>query len=134
MRPPAYQYACRPSRRRGCERHVPTVFALGERVDTGAELLLRRTVEEVCSLRDSAGIDDRARWRAQTAIAVDRCKRVVQSISEASGASAHFQSDPLQRSLRDLNTLACHVVFDLDGTLEMYGRTLLGLDPGSPLV
>jgi hypothetical protein len=29
-----------------------------------------------------------------------------------------------------VNTLSCHAIFDLDARLEIYGRTLLGLDPG----
>jgi alkylation response protein AidB-like acyl-CoA dehydrogenase len=95
-----------------------------------AESLLRETVAEVCALRDEASPADRARWLASLAMAVDQSKRVLGSLAEASGASAHFQSHPLQRAVRDVNTLACHVVFDLDSRLEIHGRTLLGLEPG----
>ena len=94
-----------------------------------AELLLRDCVAEIQDLRDRATVADRARWAASMAMAVDQSKRVVQSLAEASGASAHFRSHPLQRAVRDLNTLACHVVFDLDGRLEIHGRTLLGMEP-----
>jgi len=94
-----------------------------------AELLLREVVREVMELRDQASLADRARWLASYAYAVDQSKRVVQSIAEASGAHAHFQSHPLQRAVRDINTMACHVVFDLDGRLEIAGRTMLGLEP-----
>lgn len=94
------------------------------------ESLLREVVAEVRELRDQATVLDRTRWSAAFAHAVDQSKRVLHSIAEASGASAHFQHHPLQRSVRDVNTLACHVVFDLDGRLEMYGRALLGLTPG----
>lgn len=48
-----------------------------------------------------------------------------------SGAHAHFQDNPLQRAQREVNTLACHFVFDLDGKLESYGRLLLGQELGS---
>jgi 3-hydroxy-9,10-secoandrosta-1,3,5(10)-triene-9,17-dione monooxygenase len=99
-----------------------------------AELLMRHTVEEVCARRNTATIEDRARWAAQLAVAVDRCKRVIQTVCEASGAHAHFQSSPLQRAWRDVNTLSCHVVFDLDTRLEVFGRVLLGLDPGMALL
>jgi alkylation response protein AidB-like acyl-CoA dehydrogenase len=94
-----------------------------------AELLLRSVVEEVMELRDNATREDRARWVASYAFAVDQSKRVLQSISEASGAHAHFQSHPLQRAVRDINTMACHVVFDLDSRLENHGKTMLGMDP-----
>ncbi len=94
------------------------------------EALLREVVAEVQILRDQATVLDRTRWSASFAHMVDQSKRVLLSIAEASGASAHFQQHPLQRAVRDVNTLACHVVFDLDGRLEMYGRAMLGLAPG----
>jgi hypothetical protein len=53
----------------------------------------------------------------------------LQSIAEASGAHAHFQSHPLQRAVRDVNTMACHVVFDLDQNLERLGKAMLGQEP-----
>ena len=95
-----------------------------------AEALLRELVAEVQELRSEATIVDRARWSASFALAVDQSKRVLHSLAEASGASAHFQEHPLQRAVRDVNALACHAIFDLDARLELYGRTLLGRDPG----
>jgi hypothetical protein len=52
---------------------------------------------------------------------------------DASGASAHLRSNPLQRILRDVNTLSCHTVFDLEMGAENYGRVLLGMDPATPV-
>ena len=94
-----------------------------------AELLLRDVVREVMELRGNATIADRARWVASYAYAVDQSKRVLQSIAEASGAHAHFQSHPLQRAVRDVNTMACHVVFDLDANLEKLGKAMVGQTP-----
>ena len=91
-----------------------------------AELLLRHCVEDVCTKRNTATLEDRARWATQLAMAVHQCRQIIQNVVEASGAHAHFQSSPLQRAQRDINTLACHFVFDLDGKLESYGRLLLG--------
>ena len=99
-----------------------------------AELLMRHTVEDVCTRRNTATMADRARWASQLAIAGHRCRQVIQTVCEASGAHAHFQSSPLQRAWRDVNTLSCHTVFDLDGRLEAFGRMLLGLDPGPVLL
>jgi len=98
------------------------------------ELLMRHTVEDVCVRRNTATMADRARWAAQLAMAVQQCRHVIQTVCEASGAHAHFQSSPLQRAWRDVNTLSCHVVFDLDARLEAFGRMLLGLDPGPVLL
>jgi alkylation response protein AidB-like acyl-CoA dehydrogenase len=92
-----------------------------------AELLLRDLVRDVMERRNRATEADRGRWLGSYAYAVDQSKRVLQSIAEASGAHAHFQSHPLQRAVRDVNTMACHVIFDLDARLEIHGRTALGL-------
>jgi len=52
---------------------------------------------------------------------------------DASGASAHLIEHPMQRIVRDINTLSCHTVFDTDIGAENYGRLLLGLKPASPV-
>jgi hypothetical protein len=39
----------------------------------------------------------------------------------------------MQRIHRDVHTLSCHTVFDLDLGAENYGRVLLGLDPITPV-
>ncbi len=96
-----------------------------------AELLLREVAREVMALRDEATIEDRARWGASIAHAVHQARRVIGDVAEGSGASAQFNSDPLQRALRDVNVASCHIVFDLDAQRERYGRVMLGLDPGA---
>jgi 3-hydroxy-9,10-secoandrosta-1,3,5(10)-triene-9,17-dione monooxygenase len=91
-----------------------------------AELLLRDMVSEVMDLRDRSTPIERARWAAQLAWAVNESKRAVARISEVSGASAHFQQHPMQRAVRDINTISSHVLFDLDARLELHGRSMLG--------
>lgn len=77
--------------------------------------------------------EERARLRLQVAHAVQTCRDVAQDLMQASGARAHMRSHPMQRIVRDLNTLSCHTVFDLDVGGENYGRLLLGMDPASPV-
>jgi alkylation response protein AidB-like acyl-CoA dehydrogenase len=98
-----------------------------------AELLLRDVASQVTALRDRATPLDRGRFAASIAHAVHQARRVIQAVAEASGASAHFASHPLQRALRDVNVASCHVVFDHDAQRELYGRLLLGQDPSHPL-
>jgi len=52
-------------------------------------------------------------------------------VAEASGGSAPFQHHPLQRALRDVNVLSCHVAFDRDAQTENFGRLLLGQPPSA---
>jgi len=99
-----------------------------------AELLLRDVAAEVRALRNQATRLQRARWVASGAHALHQAKRVIQDASEASGASAHFQSHPLQRALRDANVASCHLVFDLDAQQELYGKLLLGMELPSAIL
>ena len=46
---------------------------------------------------------------------------------EASGASAHFLDNPLQRFKRDVDVLSGHVVFDYDTSRELAGALTLGM-------
>jgi hypothetical protein len=55
-------------------------------------------------------------------------------VAEASGASAHFQTHPLQRAVRDANVASCHVAFDRDAQTELLGKLLLGLEVGPALI
>lgn len=76
---------------------------------------------------------ERARLRVEIGHLVRRSRNVVRDVVEACGASAHFLENPLQRTLRDLNTASCHTVFDLDLSTEIYGRLLVGLPPNAPI-
>lgn len=96
-----------------------------------AYLLLKNIVEDVSALRNTAKRVDRTRWATELAYAVSECKAVIAYVCEAGGASGHFQTSPLQRAARDINTIGAHIVFDLDARLEQYGASLLGQDmPG----
>ena len=102
-----------------------------------AQLLVRRGVEELAQ-RSRAGegfsLEDRARFRMEACYATALCKRAIDRVALGSGAGAQFEDCPLQRFQRDINTLVGHVIFDFDGTAELYGRVLLGLPPNHPLI
>ena len=76
---------------------------------------------------------ERCRLRLNIGHVVQRSRNVVRDVVEACGASAHFLDNPLQRLQRDLNTLSCHTVFDMDVSSELYGRLLLGLPANAPV-
>lgn len=77
--------------------------------------------------------EERARLRMMIAHVVEGCRDVVRDLMEASGAGAQLRSHPMQRIHRDVHTLSCHTVFDLDLTAEVYGRLRLGLEPNAPI-
>ena len=55
----------------------------------------------------------------------------VAAVCGTAGASSHQVANPLQRTRRDVETMACHMVFDLDDRYRAHGRALLGLDSRS---
>ena len=76
---------------------------------------------------------ERAALRVRIGHIVRESRNIVRDVTEASGASAHNLTSPMQRSMRDLETLSGHTVFDLDISTESYGRLLLGLPSNTPL-
>ncbi|MYH15264.1 MAG: hypothetical protein F4149_08820 [Gammaproteobacteria bacterium] len=101
-----------------------------------AETLLLHIAKQVMDWGESGQrceTEERAHLRLQIATVVRQARDVVRAVVEASGAHAHFLDSPLQRSLRDLHTLSCHTVFDMDVGAELYGRLLLGFSPNAPV-
>ncbi|MFV0257704.1 MAG: acyl-CoA dehydrogenase family protein [Acidimicrobiales bacterium] len=97
-----------------------------------AEVLLRDVGRQLAAWGRSpepCPVDQRARLRLRIAHVVEQCRDVIRTIMEASGAGAHLRTNPMQRIHRDIHTLSCHTVFDLDIGSENYGRVILGLDP-----
>lgn len=102
-----------------------------------AEALLDRGVADLLQKAKSGhpfSIEDRVAYRAEACYIATIAKRSVDSMLEAAGAKAQFETHPLQRFQRDINTLRGHVVFDMDSTMEVQGRVLLGLEPNQPLL
>lgn len=99
-----------------------------------ARTLLLHTVRDVeDKLRSGEGLttEDRVAVRRNCAYIVEVCKQAIGEAVEACGASAQYEDSPLQRHLRDVNTLSTHVVYDTDSAYELFGRVELGLPPGS---
>jgi 3-hydroxy-9,10-secoandrosta-1,3,5(10)-triene-9,17-dione monooxygenase len=77
--------------------------------------------------------DARVRLRALSALVADTAahtvhesRAIIADLLEASGASAQFLSNPLQRAKRDVDIAAGHVVFDYDLSRELSGALSIG--------
>jgi 3-hydroxy-9,10-secoandrosta-1,3,5(10)-triene-9,17-dione monooxygenase len=68
----------------------------------------------------------RADARLAAAHTVHECRAIVADLMEASGASARFLSNPMQRFQRDVDIAAGHVVFDYDMGCELAGALAIG--------
>jgi alkylation response protein AidB-like acyl-CoA dehydrogenase len=79
------------------------------------------------TVESTAGEAERVDARLAAASVVKMSRQAVSMACEGAGASVYFDSHPLQRIQRDVETLKGHVVFDWDRTAELAGRYQLGL-------
>jgi alkylation response protein AidB-like acyl-CoA dehydrogenase len=92
--------------------------------------LLADTVDQIETILATGDSVDRAvRGEARMAAAqiVHESRAVITLLAEASGASAHFLANPLQRFKRDVDVISGHVVFDYDTGRELAGALALGM-------
>jgi len=68
----------------------------------------------------------RAGVRAAAAHVVHESRALIADPLEASGASAQFLDQPLQRAKRDVDVISGHVVFDYDVSRELAGALEIG--------
>ncbi|KUI25354.1 acyl-CoA dehydrogenase [Mycobacterium sp. GA-2829] len=83
-------------------------------------------IETLVRAGDAVPLVTRARARMTAAHIVHESRAVIGLLLEASGASAHFTSNPLQRIKRDVDVIAGHVVFDYDTSRELAGALAIG--------
>ena len=84
-------------------------------------------IETILATGDSVHRPMRGDARLAAAHIVHESRAVIAALSEASGASAHFVDNPLQRFKRDVDVISGHVVFDYDTSRELAGALRLGM-------
>ena len=96
-----------------------------------ARALLRETVGEIWEAVCASGaitLEQRAVLRLATTHAIRLSEQVVDLVYNAAGATAIYQSSPLQRRFQDMHVITQHI----QGRLAHYesaGRFFLGLEP-----
>lgn len=85
------------------------------------------TIEDLVDAGDPVPRAVRGDARLAAAHIVHESRAVIATLTEASGASAHFLSSPLQRFKRDVDVISGHVVFDYDASRELAGALALGM-------
>lgn len=95
--------------------------ALRELVDGAAQDIQTRV-----SSGQHVGRAVRAGVRAAAAHVVHESRALIADLLEASGASAQFLDNPLQRAKRDVDVISGHVVFDYDVSRELAGALEIG--------
>ena len=104
--------------------------------ESGAEVAsARRLLEDMCERFDVAmaadvgplSARDRIQFRWDAAYIVELCRRAIERVFATSGAHGIYDSNPLHRVYRDINTACHHAVVDFDTVSSLRGRmTLLG--------
>jgi alkylation response protein AidB-like acyl-CoA dehydrogenase len=84
-------------------------------------------IETILATGDSVERPVRGEARIAAAYIVHESRAVISNLSEASGASSHFLTSPLQRFKRDVDVISGHVVFDYDTGRELAGALALGM-------
>ena len=102
----------------------------------GCGALLDRLVAETQSTAQAGtfDIEKRLELKLRAGLINDMCRQSINEMVSLSGTSAFKQDSPLQRSFRDMNTLATHAFTDRQGAYELWGRQRLGFEPNSPLI
>jgi alkylation response protein AidB-like acyl-CoA dehydrogenase len=119
------------SRRRLAHRSVAqSEIAKAEAGLRAARTLLLDTVERAWEVALDSGevpVPERASLRLAATHATTTAADVVQSAYRLAGASAIYETNPLQRRLRDANVATQHVLV-APATWEFTGRLLLGVE------
>ncbi|MBO6783580.1 MAG: acyl-CoA dehydrogenase family protein [Alphaproteobacteria bacterium] len=102
-----------------------------------ARMLLERVADDIDHWA-AAGRDMplavRARTRTDASWAVRQCLEAVEVLYLASGGSALAHSNPIQLAQQDIHAVNLHGIMTLETSLDVYGRVLLGQDPGTKAV
>ena len=102
-----------------------------------AERLVAGQVSETIKLAEAGHrftLGDRLRLKAQAGFVVNHCRQAVNDIIHHAGTSNFADAASVQRAFRDINMLATHAFFEWDMTRDQMGRSLLGLEPTTPLI
>ena len=102
-----------------------------------ARALLRRAADDIHEAAGHSGRmtrKARARVRMDCAFAVRLCQDAIDEMFLACGGAGLSERNPIQRAWRDVHAIGQHALLRFGPGTEIYGRTLLGLDPGTDIL
>jgi 3-hydroxy-9,10-secoandrosta-1,3,5(10)-triene-9,17-dione monooxygenase len=103
---------------------------------TAARALARQDIREVIergARGDAFSDEDRVRFRRDHAYAVNLAYDATMMLARASGASSLFETNPIQRFMRDVHAGSMQLIANWDEQAEAYGRVRMGLEPNSQM-
>lgn len=102
-----------------------------------ARALLHRAADDIHEAADRNGRmrrTIRARIRMDCAYAVKLCMEAVEDVFLACGGAGLSEENPVQRAWRDVHAINQHATLQFRTNSLIYGRTLLGLEPGTDIL
>ncbi|MFT4582533.1 MAG: 3-hydroxy-9,10-secoandrosta-1,3,5(10)-triene-9,17-dione monooxygenase [Gammaproteobacteria bacterium] len=120
--------AAKPSSQMRLARGRATADAIDDMVDS----ITARTIQKSAS--GGLSLQDRADIRMRCGLVNKMCSDAVNDLMHGAGGSSFMDDVALQRFFRDSNVLRTHAAMDFEASSEMYGRVLLGMDPGTPVL
>jgi 3-hydroxy-9,10-secoandrosta-1,3,5(10)-triene-9,17-dione monooxygenase len=117
----------------------PLQRVLGEAASKihAAELVLYRIaddIDEYARRGEKMPMSVRGRIRMDIALVPRLCRDAVFDLLTIGGASGLSLKSPIQRAARNLQATCMHGFLLYDSGAEIYGKVLLGLDPGTPVI
>jgi 3-hydroxy-9,10-secoandrosta-1,3,5(10)-triene-9,17-dione monooxygenase len=102
-----------------------------------AELVLYRIADDIddyATRGEKMPMEMRGRIRADITLAPRLCRDAVLDLMTIGGAAGLSLKSPIQLAARNLMATCMHGFLLYDSGMEIYGRILLGLDPGTPVI
>jgi len=118
---------------------TPVQQAVGEAASSihTAELILYKVahdIDEYARRGEKMPMELRARIRMDLANAPRMCRDAVQKLFTIGGAAGLSLKSPIQLAARNLQAITMHGALLADASAEIYGRVLLGGEPGTPVI
>jgi len=100
-----------------------------------ARVLLRHDCMAAQAIAERGDVPDmltKAAWRRNGAFAAQLAQRAMDIVFKASGGTALYDDNAMQRSFRDFNAANAHISMIWDAQAATYGRVALGLPCDNP--
>lgn len=101
-----------------------------------ARALARADIREVIERggrNDDFTDEDRVRLRRDHAYVTNLCYDATMMVARAGGAGSLFETNPIQRFMRDVHAGSMQLVANWDEQAESYGRVRMGLEPNGQM-
>lgn len=102
-----------------------------------AEMLFRKAAEDIddyAERNEKMPLELRGRYRMDVGMTARLCRDAVNSLYTVGGAAGLSLKSPIQLNARNLQAANMHGLLLYEAGAEVYGRVLLGVDPGTPII